>query len=311
MSTPIKFHFHPLGWDNKEFAIEKSERGMKRRYLRGISSGVKIDGHGERMTENCVKSFSDQAKSGDILLYPDIHGIRSTEDIGILCDHDITKGGDWVTEYRLYDNEDNVGSMTIEKGDKLWRQMNGLPPYTRPKQKGFSIEGDIPDGGIVQMSSDNRRVIDAVNLEGVVVVPRPAYKDSVAHACYKALGEESPWQMSKDVMGRLLSQITDVEKSEAYFLRRFQIDDALHKAIYDTMVNDGVNKSNKLNIIFDEYKSLMIDLINKSESTFVEFPDLPIIQRDDKSSIVTKEAIIRSLAHQVELLERSIKLRIK
>ena len=139
------------------------------------------------MTENAVNSFMGQANSGNVLLYEGQHGVNYIDDIGKLTSADIIKGGDWFTEFRLYDDLDKMGGVTLEKADKLWQQVNGFPPYNHPIQKGFSIEGEIPDGGIVSMDTTGKRVIDDVLLDGVVVVPRPAYKDSIASAVYKAL----------------------------------------------------------------------------------------------------------------------------
>ena len=80
----IQFHFLPYKLDEKKFAIEKADDdGKKRRYLCGIASGLKIDEHGERMTKKCIDSFMKQANSGEILLYPDAHGIKATEDVGL------------------------------------------------------------------------------------------------------------------------------------------------------------------------------------------------------------------------------------
>ena len=195
-SNKIAFHFHPFEYDSKSHVIEKSIDGVKKRYLKGVSSGIKIDGHGERMTEKCIKSFMDQANSGDVLLYPDIHGIKQSEDIGILTKASVSPIGDWETEYKLYDESDGVGQNKLEVIDTIWKQLNGIAPYSKPLQKGFSIEGFIPDAG-VQMSQTGKRVIDNVELDGVVLVPRPAYQDSVANAVYKALGELPPWQVNK------------------------------------------------------------------------------------------------------------------
>ena len=57
---------------DREIAIiaeHTDSEGKKRRYLKGCSSGMKVDGHGERMTKNCIKNMQEQAKSGNILLY--------------------------------------------------------------------------------------------------------------------------------------------------------------------------------------------------------------------------------------------------
>ena len=98
----ITFHFHPYEvkkGDFSKYAVEKQDdEGRKRRYVCGIASGTQVDGHGERMTEKCIKSFMEQANSGDILLYPDPHGIKSTDDIGILKKANILGDGDWYTE---------------------------------------------------------------------------------------------------------------------------------------------------------------------------------------------------------------------
>jgi hypothetical protein len=263
----IKFNFHPYNFENKLHAVEKAEGGRKRRYLKGVSSGSKIDGHGERLSENCIKSFQSQAASGDILLYEGLHGVNFVDDIGKLVNSEITPEGDWLTEYRLYDELDNMGPVTLEKTDKLWKQIVGLPPYKTPKQKGFSIEGEIPDGGILTVSETGKRVMDNVVLDGVVVVPRPAYQDSVAHAVYKALGLDAPQAVRKSLTNNLRDAIDGEEKKDIYFKRRWQIDEALNEEIEKIMTSNE-NSNEKLEILFDEYKGLMLDLISSSADYF-------------------------------------------
>ena len=137
--TPVKkaisFHFHPKDFTSGGHAVEKADGGKKRRYLAGISSGVKIDAHDERMTPKCVKSFMDQANSGTILLYPDIHGIKASKDIGILTKAEVLPNGDWHCEFRLYDEMDDVDSESVQTANKIWKQINGMPPYKKPLQK--------------------------------------------------------------------------------------------------------------------------------------------------------------------------------
>lgn len=278
----VKFHFHPFNPENNEHVVEKAQGGMKRRYLRGVASGVAVDGHGERMTERCIKSFSEQANSGDILLYPDLHGVKFTDDIGLLVGHEVLPNNDWFIESRLYDEGDGVGANTLERADKLWKQINGLPPYKSPKQKGFSIEGILGENGIIQASNDGRRVMDNVILDGIVVVPRPAYKDSIAHAVYKALGEQPPW-----ITEKLLSDVFSfVGKSEdmTYQYGRYQVEDALYKAIDNIMGSDFVNKHERLDEVFNQYKEHMINLINKSEFDTISNKDLLI----DNNKMVAK-----------------------
>ena len=266
----FSFHFHPKGFEDKTHAVEKDEGGQKRKYLEGIASGKSIDGHGERMTENAIKSFMRQANSGNILLYEGQHGVNFIDDIGILARADVTKGGDWFTEFRLYDDIDKMGGVTLEKSDKLWRQVNGLPPYKHPQQKGFSIEGEIPDGGIVSMDMSGKRVIDDVLLDGVVVVPRPAYQDSIASAVYKALGLPKPWVMQKNLGNTLREKLDEDDARDLYFKKKYQIDEALETEIRGIMSGSFPDYREPLNMLFDEYSDLMVRIILESKDLFLE-----------------------------------------
>ena len=303
--TQIKFYFQPLGVEDKAHAVEKDEGGKKRKYLYGISSGVSVDVHGERMTPECIKSLLDQSNSGDILLYPDLHGVRGTDDIGILTKAHIDEKGDWVTEYRLYDEDDGMGAQTLEKSDKMWRQVNGLPPYTKARQKGFSIEGHIPEQGIVQMSEGGKRVINKVELDGVVIVPKPAYKTSVAHAVYKALGESAPWQVQKSISNRLRAQVEAEELNDAYYRKRHSVESALNDEIESVMKNpNNSNKAEDLEIVFDEYKTFMIELILQSQSLFKcdqEQPSPEVVLTKNMSRLDLYKALYENMSALAEI----------
>lgn len=179
--------------------VEKSVDGVKHRYVCGIASGTRVDQHGERLTQRCIDSIVRQCKESDILLYADVHGVKASEDIGILTDFHLDERGDWVTEFRLYDSTDKVDSKSLETADKLWKQLNGFPPYTKPRHKGFSIEGYVPDEGGLVDQKEKFGIIDDIVLEGVVVVPEPAYQDSVIHSVYKALAEVPEWTRRKGI----------------------------------------------------------------------------------------------------------------
>jgi hypothetical protein len=264
----ISFHFAPYHFEAKEHCVEKAEGEQKRRYLKGVSSGIKVDGHGERMTMKAINSFQRQAKSGDILLYEGQHGVDYTDDIGRLVNSEIMPDGDWMTTYRLYDSLDGMGSYTLERADKLWKQINGLPPYTRPKQKGFSIEGEIPENGILAMDESGKRMIDDVILQGTVVVPRPAYQDSVAQAVYKALGLDSPFKIRK-MLSRGLAESIEARKVEnEYFAKRMEISDTLDDIVKGVMTDNVGNEEERLGLLFDEYKKLMVPLILQSKGLF-------------------------------------------
>jgi len=269
MQKKIQFLFHPSDIENNNHVVEKSENGKKRRYLKGIASGTQVDGQGERITQNCIKSFQDQANKGDILLYADRHGVAYTADIGILTKSEILPVGDWAVEFRLYDEADAVGANTMETTDKMWRQLNGLPPYTTPKQKGFSIEGYIPENGILSMSQDGKRVIDQVILDGAVVVPRPAYRTSVAQAVYKALDEMAPWNIEKAIGNTFRNLIATEEIQNSYYRKRFQFQDRLEEQIETIMVTDSmIDKKEILEKLFNEYSEAMIELVLQSTPIF-------------------------------------------
>lgn len=272
----ISFHFHPQGFDEGHHVVAKAEDSGKRYYLEGVASGPKPDEHGERMTEKCIKSFMDQANSGDILLYADMHGFKATEDIGILKAAEILQDGDWHISSMLYNESDGVDDRAVQVANKLMKQILGQPPYSKPKQKGFSIEGFVPDSGILQMDSSGRRVLDDVQLDGVVVVPRPAYKDSIAHAIYKALDEVAPWvvdDFQTSIRGKLREKLVEDELKDTYFRRKYQIEDVFEQQLSQIMCADLPDKRQMLEIAFDEYKDLMVDLVLQSEALFQFTPE--------------------------------------
>lgn len=319
---PIPFHIHPYKFEEGMHAVEKADsQGSKKRYLRGITSGLKLDGHGERMTKSCIDKMQNQAQSGNILLYEGQHGVTYTEDIGKLVDSEITPTGEWITTYRLYDESDGFekGSSTLEKADKLWRQVNGLHPYVdtegnpKPIQKGFSIEGFIPEGGIVSMSESGQRVIDGVDLDGVLVTPRPSYSDSVITSIYKALDELTPAKrinISENIRGKFINKIEDENRKNSYYSKRFKLEDALTESIEEIM-NNGSQVRDRLNLLFDEYKNMMIELLISHAGVFIR----PINQQDlpdnpggvDVAKMQRRTRVLKNIQDQLKVLvdERS------
>jgi hypothetical protein len=304
----IKFLFHPQDFEHQNHVIEKADStGNKRRYLKGIASGSQVDGHGERITDRCIKSFMEQANSGDVLLYADRHGVAYTDDIGKLERSEISPVGDWACEFRLYDKYDNVGASTLEKADKLWKQILGLPPYKKPKQKGFSIEGYIPDEGILSMSTDGKRVIDQVLLDGVVCVPRPAYRTSVAQAIYKALDEIPPWNIDKEVENTFKKIIATEEIQNSYYRKRVQYQDALEDQIDKIMTSEAMaDKEDILEKLFNEYAESMIELIMNSASIFDKSRTNSETESEDtsgeiyKSSKADRTTVIKSMISNLD-----------
>lgn len=315
--TKISFHYHPLDISHNNHFIEKSENGQQRRYLKGVASGIKTDQHGERMTEKCIKSFNNQANSGQILLYPDPHGIRSSDDIGKLTKAEIQPDGNWEIESRLYDNYDFDDS-ELHKGklatiDTLWRQTTGQRPYDKPIQKGFSVEGYIPPSGIIQMSNDGQRVIDDVLLDGVILVPRPAYQDGIANAVFKALGELPPWQELREHQNfdkNLREIVNTTETKHVYFKKKYELEDAFNNLVEGIMIDQKPNKEYRLATVFDDYKSLMISLLLKSKDVFQDEGSLQdMYETEEGQSEEKKVAMLRihkSLTEQFDLLKKSL-----
>jgi len=266
----------PIHFDLTTHVEKADDKGQVRRYLKGIASGIKYDATNERMTKRCIDGMLAQSRSGEILMYEGQHGVDYTDDLGRLVEAEVTIAGEWVIECRLYDSMDGfeAGSQTLEKADKLWKQVCGLPPYETPIRKGFSIEGLIPEGGIISMNEQTggERVIDAVDLLGVIVTPRPAYTDSNIIAIYKALDiDELPNESRGRIAGKMRNNFqAKLEKEQAqssYYTKKCKIDEMLEESI-EYILNMGTQMNDRLNILFDEYKQVMIGLINENKSAF-------------------------------------------
>jgi hypothetical protein len=246
---------------DKSRAVEKDVAGKKSRYLAGVASGLKEDAHGERVSERCIASMCRQAESGDILLYADTHGVKESEDIGILENFKVLEDGDWYVEFRLYGEGDPVDDASIQKATKLWGQVNGLPPYHRPRRKGFSIEGEVPEDAILIQKKETLGIIDDIILKGVVVVPEPAYENSVINAVYKALDAEPPARIRMAIHKRLVGVIRK-DKQARYDFDRYSIDEERDKMIAEVVKEksgEGLTKS--LRDIFNEYTDLSVKMI--------------------------------------------------
>jgi len=273
----IHFDFRLTTGAGRLGAVEKDEGGAKRRYLEGVASGIQVDGHGERMTEACIASFQRQAQSGDILLYEGLHGVNFVDDVGKLVASTINGEGEWVCSFRLYDEQDGFdpSSATLEKATKLWLQVNGLPPYSAPRPKGFSIEGEVPDGGIISADSTGRRVMNDVTLLGVVVVDKPAYGASVAHAVYKALGVVPPWRVRKGLEKGLQDKVGAAAGKASHFRTMYQLQDALDEGIRQIMQEDPAERQDGLNDLFAQFSKLAIEQVLAHPDSYSPAPVAP------------------------------------
>ena len=266
---PVKFLFRPANPDSKSatksgerYAYEiKKESGAANpgRYLVGISSGQEIDAHGDRMTDGAIDSMIKQAEEKDITLYVN-HGKDFTRDIALLTKSEKTGLGEWWTEYRLYDENDNVPDQDKQEADKVWRQAMGLDPYSRPREFGFSIEGYIPEDSIRVMEKDAagvpiRREISHVELDpGVSLVPKPAYTASIATAVRKAL------KTQKNNLAEMMSVHT---QENDYFTRKYEIENAFRELI-DLVCNSDKTDDEKMQSLteaFDSYRDMIIPVL--------------------------------------------------
>ena len=288
--------------------VEKDIDGKKSRYLAGIASGLKADGHGEHVTERCISSMCSQAEAGDILLYADHHDFNSSEDIGILESFKVLENGDWYVEFRLYDESDGVDDASIQRADKLWAQVNGLPPYTRARRKGFSIEGEIPNNAILQRKKINLGIIDDIVLKGIVIVPEPAYKDSYVHAIYKALDIEPPWKIRKAVQKRLTGTIKK-DRQAQYDRDRYDIEEERDRIIAEIIKKNGKSDieclTEELKSVFNEYSDLAIGLIIMNNETLVGSNSNPVMaspyMADSEEDVdPTRMSMLTDLERQLE-----------
>jgi hypothetical protein len=273
----ISIPCHPYHHESGLHAIEKEDStGLKRRYLQGISSGVRIDGEGERLTENAIKGLLDQAKEKNILLYAGLHDVNFQDDIGILVDSSIINDGkDWFTVYRLYDEYDNLGSAKTEAADNVWKQVNGLPPYSKPAQKGFSVEGVVPLDSIISKKinkdgSYSQRVVDYMVLDGVVLVNRPAYTASFATAVYKCLGELHPVAKEKskqNIQQLFIDHVSQLNSERAFYQSYYQMNDLMEDQIIKIMRLDD-RPEERLKILFDQYRDYLIPIIIENQTLF-------------------------------------------
>ena len=254
---PIKFLFHPSNMVNKSickngigYAISKEVSGEKGNYLCGIMTGSEQDAHGDRMTSECVSDMLSQLQTKDIPLYVN-HGKDFTDDIGLMAYGEILKNGDLYAEFKLFDNEE---------ANKVWAQANGLTPYTKPKQFGFSIEGNIPNGKFeFANGSSGKKIIHKIDLDpGVSLVTRPAYTTSMATAITKAF-EKSEKIIKENLLDKYLEE---KQITSDYFDKKYTAESALNSVINEILASEKeqTEKEQILNQVFDEYKIKMLSI---------------------------------------------------
>lgn len=283
---------------NVQFVMKGQVLDRPRRYLGGVSSGLAEDAHGERMTKTAIDSFMEQANSGDILLYPDVHKIRKSNDIGILEKAQILDNGDWWTEYRLYDEQDldpNLHNTKLATIDTLWRQLRGDKPYKNPHRFGFSIEGKTSENGII--STPMNKAINEVMLDGVVMVPEPAYRTSVAQAIEKALDGVF---VSKG--NSISSRLIQDESMDDLYEKRYQIEHAFNDLVAECLERGGSYE--ELARYFDDYRDSMIPILMQTSGVAgLNAPTDPYtLSKRERREVIVKS--LRELRNGLEKLTR-------
>lgn len=310
----IKFNFHPYQFADMKHYVEKEDKeGIKRKYLVGVASGMKTDGQGERMTKSCVEKMHTQANSGDLLIYDSPHGVAGTDDVGIIIKSEVTPLGEWLIEARLYDTYDGFkeDSFTLQKIDKLWKQLKGLPPYKKPAQKGFSVEGYIPEGGIELVSENGKRVIDDIVLKGAIVTSDPAYTDSIINAIYKALDELKPEKkqvLEKDIYERFADKLKSGDYGHNFYLQYYTIQDVLQDLLEEYLRHPR-QLDDKLNSVFEQYKKIMVELLKRNINMFQNKSAQEIeVRKDNRMRMlylkVAEQFLIQKIQHKERMYDK-------
>lgn len=299
-STTKSTHRMMLKTQPGSFIEKTDEQGRKRRYVKGICSGTHVDAHNERMNANCIAGFDKQFQERDILLFADVHGIKASEDIGIMVDSEV-QGDNWIVEYRLYDEQDGIGQAKLETINTLWKQMNGLPPYTKPMVKGLSIEAYVYAGGYAPKEGDVV-VINEAELIGVIICDRPAYQESELTPVEKSRRSK----VCRDIAGRLKESIALDDIRDNYYSQRYELEDALYREIKNIMLHESEDSREAiLSATFDEFRDLNLQLIRESTAMFDDEREKLQAQTVAKSSSIINIKI-RTLKLKTKLLLKKI-----
>jgi hypothetical protein len=104
------------------------------------------------------------------------------------------------------------------------------------------------------MTSDGKRIIDDINLDGVVIVPKPAYKPSVANAVMKALDANNVSPFS--------AKLASVKSYESDYMNRVRIQDAFEESLQEVMKSKDEKAISRL---FEDYRSAIVKTFNNDQ----------------------------------------------
>ncbi|MCJ7507834.1 MAG: hypothetical protein MUO85_03770 [candidate division Zixibacteria bacterium] len=101
--------------------------------------------------------------------------------------------------------------------------------------------------------------------------------------CLGVLPPEVENDIKKSFGLKLHDIVNQKEMQNQYFSKKYDIENALDETIRDIMVGKAKHESERLNIIFDEYKNLMVELILNSPNLFQAETNGDVIKAVDKS----------------------------
>lgn len=257
--------------------------GVKNKYLSGIVTGTKVDGDGERITDEGIFNFLKQFDEKDILLY-NTHEFLPSDDIGIAVEKQLIENFDKSKEifvkFRLYNRDDLTYDGVCDERklaviNNIWKQAKGIFPYTKPAIRGFSIDAGLRREDIVHKDMYGRKTIKGGIIDGFALVPRQAYPGALAGALEKKLMNTTLKEKLKkqSLSEKMQTKMRTREMKRRYHDMKWEIENALDDVIEEILTNIIIDDNQKmiaLNSAFDEYKQLMISHIMQNEEVIEE-----------------------------------------
>lgn len=111
----------------------------------------------------------------------------------------------------------------------------------------------------------------------------------------------------KGLQESLEAQVKDKETENAFYKRRWEIGDALDENIRKIMCKDTPDRKERLDMLFEEYKNLMVSLIMSSEAIFsggeTTDEDMEPYSNDAKPS---KLEVLKALQNEFKKLKKAL-----
>ncbi len=242
----------------------KAAGTTKRRYLVGVASGPEVDRHRQQMTAETIQNFHNSALTGQVLLYCKKHDVEMLSDVGILTKSEVDGNGEWVVEFRLFDElDENIARDNLEMANQLWAKINGDAPYVQATESGFSIEAF----GAKKMGLNGREEYHIKEIDRVLVVDKPAYANSVITPVEK---EKNQNQGSDILRQRLEVQQKKEEDESAFYSKEWELTSAFKKEMELLARSGASNIAELIKDLATEYGQLMGELVIKHPDAFID-----------------------------------------